>query len=594
MRPQLRVSILKQPSIKLACLAFLLLIISGCGGSTTAAPTPTPGIQYTVLNLGIPQTAMAAPVTGALAASQVLHIGVTFKLNQAAVDQWNKLNGQNQAQQGSSDAGTIANQLGITDAQYQSIKSYFGVQDAKLTLNKLHTYLAVDAKVSTINAVFRTKLVQRQLNDRTFYTPDSTMPPQVPTIIANQIDAVTGLENYSSFITGASAQRMHQASHLVQKQPTADCNPASSTINTDQIAANYGYNTFWQHGFRGQGLTVNLVEIDTFDPNDIINYAQCVGFNTNNFHLVTVDGQPQPTAQPAIESTLDIDMLMGLAPQASIVDYQTGSPSGQGVNDALQQLVNNNAHNVNSASVVSISLGGAEKQQSSADLNAINSSLRQLVQIEHMTVFVSSGDCAAYGDGSFGDLSVQFPASAPLAVAVGGTEWSLGANGAINESVWSNGSNKNQCGNAWGSGGGLSTKAQRQSWEVGNGVHNKYSNGMRQVPDVAAIANNIAIYALGAWQSVGGTSAATPIWAAGFMLVNDALIHHTKGTFFYGPAVFYEVSNNANRYRPYNDVRQGNNLFYPSTAGWDFSTGWGSPNLVDYYEVLYTAVKSGK
>ena len=116
---------------------------------------------------------------------------------------------------------------------------------------------------------------------------------------------------------------------------------------------------------------------------------------------------------------------------------------------------------------------------------------------------------------------------------------------------------------------------------------------MRQVPDVSALANNIAIYALGAWQSVGGTSAATPIWAAGFMLVNDALIHHTKGTFFYGPQVFYEVINSANRYRPYNDVRQGNNLFYPSTAGWDFATGWGSPNLVDFYEVLYNAVKSG-
>lgn len=583
------------PSIvKMACLVFLVVLVSGCGGGTTVTkPTPTPTSQFTPLDLGIPQVALNAPVTGALAASQILHVGVSFKLNQATVDTWNKLNGNNHVQKGSSDATTIANQLGITDAQYQRIKSYLGIADAKLTLNKLHTYLAVDAKVSTINAVFHTKLVQHQLNGRTFYTPDSSMPPEVPTAIASQILSVTGLENYSTFKTGVSAQTLQQTSHLAPHKPTTDCSPDPSTYNTDQIATAYGYKTFWQHGFKGQGLTVNLIEIDTFDPNDILNYAQCVGYNTKNFHFVSLDGEPQPSSEPAIESTLDIDMLMGLAPQASIVDYQTGLASGQGINDALQQLINDNAHNVNSASVVSISIGGAEAYQSSADITAIESSLHQLDAIEHMTVFVSSGDCAAYGDGNYGDLSVQFPASAPLSVAVGGTEWNTGANGSINETVWSDGSNKSKCSNAWGSGGGLSIKGKRPSWEVGKGVHNKYSNGMRQVPDVSALANTIAVYALGAWQSIGGTSAATPIWAAGFMLVNNALIAHANGTFFYGPAVFYEVINSANRYRPYNDVTQGTNLFYPATPGWDFATGWGSPNLVDFYLVLYNAAKSG-
>jgi subtilase family serine protease len=592
---QLRTHLRKLSIVNAVCLALLALAVSACGGSTTTNnPTPTSGVQYTTLDLGIPQSALNAPITGDLPANQVIHVGVTFKMNQAAIDQWNKVSGKNHTQKGSADASTIANQLGITDAEYQQIKSYFGVNDATLTLNKLHTYMAVDAKVSTVNQVFHTKLVQHQLNGRTYYTPDPSMPPEVPSKIASQIVSVTGLDNYSTLKTGLSALPSQPLSALTQKQP-ADCSPGSSTYNTSQIATAYGYNQLWQQGFKGQGMAVNLVEIDTYFPLDIANYASCVGFNTNNLHLSMVDGIPAPSSEPPLESTLDIDMLMGLAPQATINDYQTGLASDQGVNDALQQIINDNAKNVNSASVVSISLGEEENGETSAGVSAIDQSLKTLVQVEHMTVFVSTGDCAAFGAGVYNQLNVQFPASDPYAVAVGGTEWSNGSNGTINESAWSDSSaDHSQCNNSWGSGGGLSTLFKRPSWEQGNGISNQFSNGDRQEPDISALADNIAVYALGGWQSVGGTSAATPIWAAGLMLVNQALIHNDNGTYYYSPGLFYEAANTASSSSPpYNDVTQGSNLFYQATSGWDYATGWGSPNLPDFYNTLLNDAKSG-
>lgn len=591
---QFHAHVRKLSLVNAICLAFLVLAVSACGGSTTTTnPTPTSGVQYTTLNLGIPQSALNAPITGALPADQIIHVGVTFKMNQAALDQWNKASGKNHVQKGSADASTIANKLGITDAEYQQIKSYFGVKDATITLNKLHTYMAVDAKVSTVNQTFHTKLVQHKLNGRTYYTPDPAMPPEVPTNIANQIVSVTGLDNYSTLNTGVSTARRSRFIALTQKQP-ADCSPSSSTYNTSQIAAAYGYNQFWKQGFKGQGMTVNLVEIDTYFQPDIDNYAQCVGFNTNNLHLSMVDGPPPPSSEPPLESTLDIDMLMGLAPQATINDYQTGLANDQGVNDALQQIINDNAKNVNSASVVSISLGGAENGETSSGVQAINSSLQQLVQVEHMTVFVSTGDCAAFGAGTYGQLTVQFPASDPYAVAVGGTEWSSGSNGSIDESAWSDSSaSHSSCNNSWGSGGGLSTFFKRPSWEQGDGINNQYSNGDRQEPDISALADEIAVYALGGWQSIGGTSAATPIWAAGLMLVNEALIHNANGVYYYSPGLFYEAINNTNRYQPYNDVTQGSNLYYPATTGWDYATGWGSPNLPDFYNTLLQDASSG-
>lgn len=583
---------------KIVCLLFLMVLISACGGSSpsvTATPTPSlphlPNSQYTVLNLGIPQKALDAPIIGTLPGTQILHIGVTFKVNQSAVDQWNKSRA-NHAKKGGVSASTIANQLGITDAEYQEIKAFFGIEDATLALNKLHTYLAVDARVSTLNFLLHTSIVMHQLNGRKFYTPDPAMPPEVPTFIAAHIVSITGLENYSMINPSVSfvpQQRQAQANSTHQHLP-ADCNPNSQTLNTNQIAAAYGYNQFWQHGYHGEGLTVNLVENDTFFPDDLAAYFQCVGYNSNNFNVVNIDGQP---TQVAGESMLDIELIAGLAPGSTIMDYQAGDRSFQSMLDALQQIINDNANKVNNASVVSISLGAPENGLSGNVFSAIDSSLQQLVQVEHMTVFIASGDCAAFIDEKYGDLSVSFPASDPLGVAVGGTELSVDSNGnRSGEIAWSNGSNTAKCKNQWGTGGGLSTVFSRASWQQANGVNNKYSNGKRQLPDVSAIANNIAFYIQGRWVYNGGTSAAAPIWAAGMLLVNQALLTNLN-QFFYGPDTFYQVANSAGSYNPYYDVTQGNNLYYPATVGWDYPTGIGTPNLVDFYNVLYTIVRSG-
>src|SRR5947209_13021103 len=96
---------------------------------------------------------------------------------------------------------------------------------------------------------------------------------------------------------------------------------------------------------------------------------------------------------------------------ASINVYQTdGNTDGDTwtqVNDELQQIIDANTNNASAGSVVSISLGIDESDITSDDVRALNSSLQQLTQVDHMTVFVASGDCAAFADESFGSLSVR-------------------------------------------------------------------------------------------------------------------------------------------------------------------------------------------
>ena len=75
---------------------------------------------------------------------------------------------------------------------------------------------------------------------------------------------------------------------------------------------------------------------------------------------------------------------------------------------------------------------------------------------------------------------------------------------------------------------------------------------MRQVPDIAAVAYGIAMYFNGQWQDVGGTSAASPIWAAGMALVNQGTLQLAH-TFFVGTGLFYAVdTSNTGNLHPFN------------------------------------------
>src|SRR5216683_6485783 len=258
-------------------------------------------------------------------------------------------------------------------------------------------------------------------------------------------------------------------------------------------------------------------------------------------------------------------MVAGLAPAASIKVYQTDGNANDDpwtqVNDELQKIIDTNTNNANAGSVVSISLGIDEGDISSDDVRALDNSLQQLTKVEHMSVFVASGDCAAFADETYGDLSVSFPASDPWAVAVGGTDLSVdGQHKRTNEVAWSEFPNIFKCKNSWGSGGGNSSMFHRPDWQNANGVNNKYSKNARQLPDLSAAADNLANYFQGSWGAVGGTSAAAPIWAAGQALVNEDTMQ-TLRTFGYSPRLYYAVADSNAGANAYFDVTNGNNLY---------------------------------
>lgn len=584
----------RHEAITLLNVLMLLVALTGCDLLSTSAssPTPTPVLQFTTLDPGLPPQALNAPIIGTVPDTQMLYVDVALKVNQATLSQLGT--NYSHAANGAS-VSNVAQKLGISDQQLLLLQSYFTQAHISVKVSKTRTNLTFDAHAGDVARLLQTRFVTHQLNGRQFFTPDPAKLPRVPTAIATSILVITGLDNYGTpplHTTALTTERL--TGQRIAHRGNADCLTfAPSIASPTQIARAYGYDRFWDTNWHGENMTVNLVESDGFMADDLSNYLAC----TNSQARLDVVNMGDRSPDPKGEATLDIEMLAGLAPNIHIVDYQqdpaltnsdgSGPAPWRAFLDALQQILDNNQGNPHPGSTVSISLGGIEATLPQNILQALNQDLQLLTQAEDMTVFVSSGDCGAYNQGKYGGpIGVDFPASSPWAVAVGGTQMSFTLNSLrSDEVVWSSRADLSACKNRWGSGGGLSSFFDRMAFQQGPGVVNNFSTGKRQVPDVAAVAINLPIYYQGQWGGAGGTSAASPIWAAGMALVNEGLIIK-KHLFYYGPLAFYSVSAHAGRLHPYYDVVSGDNLYYHATPGWDYATGLGTPNLVDFITVL--------
>lgn len=477
-----------------------------------------------------------------------------------------------------------------------------------------------------------TSLTQR------YYAPDPKQPPMLPGAIANSLLAVTGLDSYMAlpvhnYNNASLSSRLLTSATRTQQ---AQCvNDRTDLLLPSQLGKAYGYDQLWNQGYRGNGMNINIVSFDGYASSDLENYFACVGYkgqmSVTLQHTVSASSAANatPTASTAGstgatmgtgantgtgtgsqgtgsstsstssaassstlpqyggETTLDIEAAASMAPQSHISLYLYDHTTRSLFDDyatiyteMVQRIINDNlGRNDRAGDVVSLSWGASELALNTNFMNALNQRLWLLTNVLHMTVFSASGDCGAFDDQTYNKLSVDFPASSPWSVAVGGTQLTLNQQGTrSSEKVWSDGANVDACRNRWGSGGGLSTIFTQGSWAHAQGTNNQYTNSMRQVPDVSAVAYNLPVYYQGRWALMNGTSLSAPLWAAGMVLLNQGVIART-GYYYYGPQVFYQLANDTRGATPFQDITQGDNLHYPATQGWDFASGLGTPDL---------------
>ena len=323
-------------------------------------------------------------------------------------------------------------------------------------------------------------------------------------------------------------------------QGTPLVTPAPAGLSPATIDSVYGL----PGGSAGTGKTIGIVDAynDPTAASDLATFDTQFGLpscTTSNgcFKQVNQTGGSSLPANDggwSLEISLDIEWAHAVAPGANIVLVEASSSS-------FANLLTAEDYAKTVAQYVSNSWGGSEFQgETSYDSSFIQPGV---------SFFVAAGDAG---------LPAEYPSTSPNVISVGGTTLSFDTSGQFqSETGWTDG------------GGGCS------SYETANPAQSAFSQysqvscaGYRATPDVASDADpnsGVAVYdstpyqGQSGWFQVGGTSAASPMWAAASadagVVVNAAYVYGSNINF--------------------RDITSGNNGA-PCLVGFDLCSGRGS------------------
>ena len=500
--------------------------------------------------------------------------------------------------------GEFANRFGPTPATIARVSK--GLRALGLTVGEPRgSIVPVSGTVSTISTALHTSIRHYALaSGRTVRANDAA--PRLPTAFASSVQGIVGLDDLTQFRhpappmaadVGADTAGVEPAVVPNLSGPTA-CSAASTGsgsafFTAPQLASYYGFTSTYTVGTRGAGINVAIFELEPFLASDISSYKTCYGVSTT-VSTTNVDGGPGVGAGSA-EAALDIEDIIGLAPDASVHVYQ-GPTNANGTNvlDVYNKIALDDT-----AAVVSTSWGSCEAGSNTAFTNG-ERSIFQMMATQGQTIFAASGDAGSADcdtnpapntpPNTPSTLAVDDPASQPEVTGVGGSSL---ASTSGPEAVWNDGIVPDGNGGhvVSAGGGGVSSRWQMPSWQSAPGVVTSNSSGTpcgaptsvlcREVPDVSASADpahGYRIFYSGSWIVVGGTSASAPTWAS-FMALVDSECGQSVG--FINPRLYQlRTAGTTN----FHDVTSGNNDgagsnggLYAAGTGYDMASGLGTP-----------------
>jgi subtilase family serine protease len=320
--------------------------------------------------------------------------------------------------------------------------------------------------------------------------------------------------------------------------PMASTAPAGLT--PAQVKAAYGFPTGSK---AGAGQTIAIV-IPYHHPTleaDLKVFSKTFGLRRctkSNRCLKVVNHRggksyPKTSTRWAREAALDVQWAHAIAPGAKILVVEAKS-------DRLSDVLKAEDYATSHAGYVSDSLGLPEYAGQSAHNHHFDR--------PKVSIFAASGD-----DGD----RPTYPASAPGVIAVGGTTLVDVGKPTFTEKGWQ------------GSGGGCSAYEKAPAAQAAfPGYKATNCGGRRATPDVSLVADprsGVSVYTSYKtdlpWVTLGGTSAAAPMWAARSAVAG---LKVNAGT-LYGSASSI----------PFRDIAAGNNGL-PALPGFDLVTGLGS------------------
>ncbi|MGD0743338.1 MAG: protease pro-enzyme activation domain-containing protein [Acidimicrobiales bacterium] len=483
----------------------------------------------------------------------------------------------------------------------------------------------VSGTVGEIDAAFHTHLVAYRLagGERGWAPAQS---PRLPRNVAHAVSAVLGLDNLVVAHSMMERPRVGRpgawagtgeprANGRAQTSPEACATAAESAQDEkgwteDELAKAYGLTGLYAAGDLGAGQTIGVLELEPFDRSDIATFDRCFFGPGHSTVIRTIRIGGFDLHGPGTgEAVLDLETLAALAPEARLDVYDAPNTSF-GPIDGYNAMVS-----ADQANILSTSWGECETslQISAPGTQQVENSIFEEAAAQGQTVFASSGDtgsddCAGTQFTSSKPepphLSVDDPASQPYVVGVGGTSLRSDAPplGPNDEVVWNDGSS------GGGTGGGESNTWASPVWQAQSGVPGTAGAVKRLVPDVSSAADEdrgVTFYSASfqpsssfpsstsGWTTIGGTSVATPTWAA---IIADiassngacATLSTTPGGHdlgFVAPELYAVAA--SDYATSFHNITIGDNdvfglgLGYSAGPGFNLASGLGSPIVTD-------------
>jgi hypothetical protein len=493
-------------------------------------------------------------------------------------------------------ADQFASSFGPSQKDYQAVTDF--AKSHGLIVKGTHpnrTLLDVSGSVADIEKAFHIKMrvYQHPVEARTFFAPDVEPSLDLDTPVL----AISGLNDYVR--PRPQMQRLGE-SYAPAVRPLGGGGSGGGGggggSGSGGTYMGYDFRAAYAAGVSqdGAGQSLGLFELSGYDPDDIAQYESAAGLPNVPLQNILIDGFDgnDTNLDYAIEVTGDIEMAISMAPGLSrVLVYEGPTPLDEAplatnyvqyptttaqINDVLNHMATDNLARQLSCSY-------------EMDINTSTVQIFQQYAAQGQSFFQGSGDSGAYPG------AIDEPADDPFLTIVGGTTLTTtGARGSwVSETVWLTPAASDPIlGNTpeEASGGGVSLTYDIPAWQQGISMTaNQGSTTMRNLPDVALVANNIDIV----WGSdylgfatnfpLAGTSLSTPLWAGFMALVNQQAAAKGQPPIGFANPALYAIGKSAQYHSCFHDITTGNNTTptspskYYATAGYDLCSGWGTP-----------------
>ncbi len=364
----------------------------------------------------------------------------------------------------------------------------------------------------------------------------------VPEWLAADIDAVLGIQD------------LPDNPQLPEDTYEPVIVPYAGRVSPIQIRKVYGVLDYAEKGMVGQGQSIGIILGSICRESDLQSYFSSLGIErSGSFEWKFTD---YPPTSFSLEAAIDIQLSGAIAPGADLIAYVAA-----GNRDFDLVWATNEAIGEGRVSVITYSFAHQEVI-AAWELQEAYSRMAKLGAAQGISFFSASGD----------SRSVDTPSNSPWVTAVGSTYLTLDDDWERIKEI-----------DAWFGGRGRSELFLKPDWQRSVDPESlRRSTVDLSLHCMANIqSDSFFVFSRGKWSVSGGTSLAAPLLAGMTAVVNQA--RGEKGRLGWINRTLYT---NAELQKTFFDVTESWLPPEEAEKGWDAGTGWGSPDMRAWVDVI--------